>query len=65
VTRTLTVTPAQATALARLVEETRRAGQLAQDALALLTLGHDVPPAAQLTAIDADTGVLTFTDADG
>lgn len=57
---TMTVTPAQAQHLARLSEAVRVAQQQYADAIALLTLGHDV---GALTHINTDDGTLTFADA--
>lgn len=56
---TLTVTPAQAQALAQRIAAARAAEQAAHDALTLLTLGH-VPADAVLADVNTDTGVLTF-----
>lgn len=57
---TLTVTPLQAAYLAGLVAEAQKAQRIANEAVALLTLGH-VPAAAVLQDINTDTGTLTFT----
>lgn len=61
---TVTVTPLQAAYLAGLVAEAQKAQRVANEAVALLTLGH-VPAAAVLTHIDTDAGVLTFSVAEG
>lgn len=57
---TLTITPLQAAYLAGLVSEAQKAQRTANEAVALLTLGH-VPASAVLTHIDTDTGTLTFS----
>lgn len=57
---TVTVTPLQAQYLAGLVAEAQRAQRVANEAVALLTLGH-VPADAVLADINTDTGTLTFT----
>ena len=57
---TVTVTPLQAHYLAGLVREAQQAQAKANDAVALLTLGH-VPPDAVLANINTDTGELSFT----
>ena len=56
----LTVTPAQAAHVAALWRDMQTAEQRTRDAVALLALGHDVPPDAVLSAIDTDAGTLTF-----
>lgn len=56
---TVTVTPLQAQYLAGLVQEAQKAQRAANEALALLTLGH-VPAGAVLQNVDVETGVLTF-----
>ena len=61
---TVTLTPLQAAYLAGLVSEAQKAQQAANEALALLTLGH-VPSDAVLQDINTDTGVLTFTTPGG
>lgn len=58
---TVTVTPLQAAYLAGLVQEAQKAQRVAQEAVALLTLGH-VPADAVLQDINTETGVLTFTE---
>lgn len=60
---TVTVTLSQAAYLAGLVQEAKQAQQKANEALALLTMGH-VPPNTVLEDINTDTGVLTFTVSD-
>ena len=55
------LTPAQAAHLAQQVSAMRAAEQAFQQALALLTLGADLPDGAILSDINVDTGVLTFT----
>ena len=55
------VTPAQAAYLAQQVSAVRAAEQALQQALALLTLGAELPEGAILSDINVDTGVLTFT----
>ena len=57
---TVTVTPLQAQYLAGLVSEAQRAQRVANEAVALLTLGH-VSADAVLADINTDTGTLTFT----
>lgn len=57
---TVTVTPLQAAYLAGLVSEAQKAQRVANEAVALLTLGH-VPAAAVLANINTDTGELSFT----
>lgn len=56
---TVTVTPLQANYLAGLVAEAQKAQRIANEAVALLTLGH-VPAEAVLEDINTDTGTLTF-----
>lgn len=58
--RAFTVTPLQAHYLAGLVAEAQKAQRVANEAVALLTLGH-VPAGAVLQDINTDTGTLTFT----
>ena len=58
--RTLSLTPQQAQYLAGLAAEAQKAQRVANEALALLTLGH-VPASAVLQDINTDTGTLTFT----
>ena len=57
----VTLTPAQAAYLAQQVSAVRAAEQALQQALALLTLGAELPEGAILSDINVDTGVLTFT----
>ena len=57
----LTITSAQAAYLAQQVSAVRAAEQALQQALALLTLGAELPEGAILSDINVDTGVLTFT----
>jgi hypothetical protein len=56
---TVTVTPLQAAYLAGLVQTAQQAQTAANEAVALLTLGH-VPGGATLEDINTDTGVLTL-----
>lgn len=58
---TVALSPAQAGYVANLVTAAQRAQQAANEAVALLTLGH-VPAGAILSDINTDTGVLTFTE---
>jgi hypothetical protein len=55
------LTSAQAAYLAQQVSAMRTAEQAFQQALALLTLGAELPDGAILSDINVDTGVLTFT----